>query len=134
MVAKFKKMHHLKEYIENRQQEITKYNNQNCVDESVLVNKRRMTNLRKYMENYLSRKPKNNMDMTFLVRYLQPTEKGIPLEIYVFSAGQRWANYEALQADIFDHMLAVIPEFGLSVFQLPSGVDIQKLSAGKNLV
>ncbi len=134
MIEKFKKIHHLKDYIEKRQKEIAEYNAQQGVDESVLVNGRRMTNLgvfRKYLENYLSSHPKINMNMTFLVRHLQPTEKGIPIEVYVFSADQRWANYEGIQADIFDHILAVIPEFGLSVFQLPSGIDIQKLAATK---
>ena len=69
-----------------------------------------------------------HQDMTFLVRHLQPTEKGIPLEIYVFSKDQAWANYEAIQADIFDHVLAIIPEFGLRVFQNPTGSDFQSLS------
>jgi miniconductance mechanosensitive channel len=71
--------------------------------------------------------PKINKGMTFLVRHLQPTEKGIPIEIYVFSTDQDWAKYEAVQADIFDHILAVIPEFGLSVFQFPTGNDLKKL-------
>lgn len=65
--------------------------------------------------------------MTFLVRHLQPSEKGIPLEIYVFSNDQAWANYEAIQADIFDHILAIMPEFGLQVFQNPTGDDFNKL-------
>lgn len=130
MIEKFKKIHHLKEYIESRQKEINEYNREHNVDESVLVNGRRMTNLgvfRKYVENYLLRNPKINKNMTFLVRYLQPTEKGIPLEVYVFSADQRWAFYEGIQADIFDHILAVIPEFGLKVFQLPSGNDLREM-------
>ena len=63
--------------------------------------------------------------MTFLVRQLQPTEKGLPIEIYVFSNDPVWASYEALQADIFDHILAVVPEFGLRVHQAPSGQDLQ---------
>lgn len=65
--------------------------------------------------------------MTFLVRHLQPTETGLPIEIYVFSNDQVWANYEAIQADIFDHILAVIPEFELRVFQNPTGVDFRTL-------
>jgi miniconductance mechanosensitive channel len=64
--------------------------------------------------------------MTFLVRQLQPTDKGIPVEIYVFSNDQKWSNYENIQSDIFDHILAVIPEFELQVFQSPSGDDFQK--------
>ena len=65
--------------------------------------------------------------MTFLVRQLPPTETGLPLELYVFSKDQAWANYEAIQADIFDHLLAAAPEFDLSVFQSPSGADIRSL-------
>jgi miniconductance mechanosensitive channel len=65
--------------------------------------------------------------MTFLVRQLQPSEKGIPMEVYVFSKDQRWSNYESIQSDIFDHILAVLPEFELRVFQNPSGYDLSKI-------
>ena len=65
--------------------------------------------------------------MTFLVRQLKPSEVGLPIEIYVFANDQEWANYEAIQADIFDHLLAVIPEFGLKVFQNPTGDDFSAL-------
>jgi len=65
--------------------------------------------------------------MTFLVRHLQPTPEGLPLEIYVFSSDQAWARYEAIQADIFDHLLAAIPEFDLRIFQFPSGHDLRGL-------
>ena len=68
-----------------------------------------------------------NQNMTFLIRQLQPTEKGLPIEIYVFSKDKRWANYEKIQADIFDHIFAVIPEFELKVFQEPTGADIANL-------
>ncbi|HKL71946.1 MAG TPA: hypothetical protein VJ855_04745, partial [Marinilabiliaceae bacterium] len=132
----YKKIHYLKEYIEERQAEIEEYNETMAIDDSVLVNGRRMTNLgvfRKYLESYCSEHPKVNMNMTFLIRHLQPTEKGIPIEIYLFSADTRWAKYEELQADIFDHVLAVISEFELSVFQIPSGEDITSLhSMGEN--
>ena len=89
-----------------------------------------MTNLgtfRKYLEEYLQHHPKIHKDMTFLVRHLQPNDKGLPVEIYVFSNDQAWANYEAIQADIFDHILAIMPEFGLRVFQNPTGLDFNKL-------
>jgi miniconductance mechanosensitive channel len=69
--------------------------------------------------------------MTFLVRQLKPTERGMPIEIYVFSKDQRWAQYEAIQADIFDHIIAVLPLFKLRVFQNPTGYDIEKLTSGK---
>ena len=70
--------------------------------------------------------------MTFLVRHLQPSDRGLPLEIYVFSNDQKWANYESIQADIFDHILAILPEFELSVFQNPTGDDIRKISSTSN--
>ncbi|HYX10116.1 MAG TPA: mechanosensitive ion channel domain-containing protein [Bacteroidales bacterium] len=133
MIARFKKIKYLKEYIEKKQQELSEYNRKQEIDESVLVNGRRMTNLgtfRKYLEEYLKHHPKIHNDMTFLIRHLTPTEKGIPLEVYVFSNDQAWANYEAIQADIFDHIIAVIPEFGLRVFQNPTGEDFARL-AGK---
>ncbi len=130
MIAKFKKIAYLKEYIDKKEKELEEYNKKNNFDDSVLVNGRRMTNLgvfRKYLEEYLRHHPKIHQDMTFLVRHLQPDEKGIPIEIYVFSKDQEWAKYEAIQADIFDHILAVIPEFELSVFQFPTGNDLKKL-------
>ncbi|MCW3807660.1 mechanosensitive ion channel family protein [Plebeiibacterium marinum] len=128
MLGKFRKIKVLKDYIEDKLEELEEYNKQFDIDESILVNGRRMTNLgvfRKYLEGYLHNHPKIHQNMTFLVRHLQPTEKGIPIEIYVFSNDQAWANYESIQADIFDHILAVLPEFELTVFQFPT----EKLSA-----
>jgi miniconductance mechanosensitive channel len=130
-IEKFSKFHLLREYITGKQNEINEFNKSLKLDDSIVTNGRRMTNLgtfRVYLENYLHSHPKINQDMTFLIRHLQPTEKGIPLEIYVFSNDQAWANYEAIQADIFDHVLAIIPEFGLRVFQNPTGSDFQSLS------
>ena len=100
------------------------------MDDSLPVNGRRMTNVgtfRAYLVAYLRRHPKVHQEMTFLVRQLQPTEKGLPIEIYVFSNDQRWAHYEAIQADIFDHIFASLPEFGLRPYQLPSGADLARL-------
>ncbi len=131
MNEKFKKIIYLKDYIEERQKEIEQFNKDNNVDESIIVNGRRMTNLgtfRKYLEKYLYHHPKIHNDLTFLVRQLQPGETGIPIEIYVFSNDQAWANYESIQADIFDHILAVIPEFELRVYQNPTGEDFRKLA------
>ncbi|MEN8203795.1 MAG: mechanosensitive ion channel domain-containing protein [Bacteroidota bacterium] len=130
-IEKFRKYHLLKDYIGEKEREIAAYNEVLNLDEDTVTNGRKMTNLgtfRKYLENYLHSHPKIHQKMTFLVRYLQPTEKGLPMEIYVFSNDQAWANYEAIQADIFDHILAIMPEFGLSVFQNPTGEDFQKLS------
>ncbi len=130
MIERFKKIKVLKHYVETKQEELRIHNEKNEIDETVKVNGRRMTNLgtfRKYIENYLRNHPKINQDMTFLVRQLHPWEKGIPIEIYVFSNDIVWANYEAIQADIFDHILAVVPEFELSVFQNPTGSDFKQL-------
>ncbi len=120
MLEKFKKIHFLKDYIHQIQEEVVAYNEKNNIDHTVKVNGRRLTNIgvfRKYLECYLKNHPKINKEMTFLVRQLQPNEKGIPIEVYVFSNDIAWANYESIQADIFDHILAVIPEFELKVFQ-----------------
>jgi miniconductance mechanosensitive channel len=133
-IEKFSKYYLLAEYIHEKEKEISDYNKSLDLDDSVVTNGRRMTNLgtfRTYLENYLHKHPKIHQDMTFLVRHLQPTDKGIPLEIYVFSKDQAWANYEAIQADIFDHILAVLPEFGLRVFQNPTGHDFQKLASAE---
>jgi miniconductance mechanosensitive channel len=131
MLDRFKKIHHLKEYIEQRQKEIEDYNKTHNIDESLSVNGRRMTNLgifRKYLENYLIKHPKINERMTLIVRHLEPGEKGIPVQIYAFSREQEWAYYEGVQADIFDHVLAIIPLFELQIFQYPSGDDLKQLA------
>lgn len=94
------------------------------------VNMRRSTNIgafRAYVQNYLENHPRIRQDMTLLVRQLQPTETGLPLEIYAFTATVAWAEYEAIQGDIFDHLLAILPEFGLRLFQSPSGADFGQL-------
>jgi len=129
-IEKLGNFHLLKDYINTRQKEITEYNKSLKLEEGTVTNGRKMTNLgvfRKYMEEYLYHHPLISNEMTFLVRHLQPTDKGLPVEIYVFSKDQAWANYEAIQADIFDHTLAILPEFDLNVFQNPTGSDFQKL-------
>ncbi len=89
-----------------------------------------MTNVgtfRAYVVAYLKHHPMIHQDMTFLVRQLPPSQYGLPIEIYVFSKDQAWANYEGIQSDIFDHVLAVLPEFDLRVFQNPTGADFHSL-------
>ena len=96
------------------------------------MNARRLTNIgtfRAYVVEYLRQNPKIHKGMTFLVRQLQPTPKGLPLEVYIFSNVTGWVDYEGVQADIFDHLLAALPEFGLMVFQEPAGSDIADLAA-----
>ena len=83
---------------------------------------------RYYLEQYLRSHPEVSKDMTLMVRQLQPTAQGIPIELYFFSADTRWVQYEHLQAEVFDHVLAVLNTFGLKVFQNPTGLDIQKMS------
>jgi miniconductance mechanosensitive channel len=135
MIEKYKKIRILKDYLEQKEKEIEEFNKKVGADTSNRINGRRLTNIgtfRHYLELYLKNHPQIHQDMTFLVRHLQPTEKGIPIEVYVFSNDQAWANYEAIQADIFDHIMAVIPEFGLRVFQNPTGQDWRNLmSANK---
>jgi len=131
MIEKFKKIEYLSDYIETKIQELNDFNTENSIDDSVLVNGRRMTNIgtfRKYIEEYLKSNPHIHKDMTFLVRQMQPSEKGIPIEIYVFSNDQAWNNYEDIQADIFDHILAIIPEFELQVFQNPSSYSFENIT------
>lgn len=131
-LEKYKKIHYIKNYIEGKEVEVADHNSKNNIDLSHQVNGRRITNLgtfRAYVVNYLKNHPSISKDMTFLVRQLAPTEKGIPLEIYVFSTEQRWALYEDIQSDIFDHVLSILNEFDLSVFQNPTGKDLRSLAA-----
>ncbi len=132
MMERFRKIDMLKEYMDKTQQEIDSENSEKEIDLSAtVVNGRRQTNLgifRAYLVEYLRSHPNIHTGMTFLVRHLQPTPQGLPIEIYVFSSDKAWANYEAIQADIFDHILAAIPEFGLRVFQQPSGADVTALA------
>jgi miniconductance mechanosensitive channel len=131
MLVRFKSIQLISQYIQNRQEEILVYNKKHQVDESTLVNGRRLTNIgvfRSYVEAYLRQHPMIHNDMTFLIRQLSPSENGLPIEIYVFCKNTNWTAYEAIQADIFDHILAVVPEFDLRVFQEPSGSDFQKIA------
>ncbi len=130
MIERFKEFHLLKKYIEQKEHEIAEYNKKHNLSEGNSVNARRITNIgtfRKYIEHYLKEHPMLRKDMTILVRQLQITPNGLPLEIYVFSADQRWIQYEAIQSDIFDHIFAIIHEFDLKLFQNPSGNNFEKL-------
>ncbi|MBS1256402.1 MAG: Miniconductance mechanosensitive channel YbdG [Deltaproteobacteria bacterium] len=132
MLERFNRIQLISKDIQDRQQEILDYNKKHNVDESTLVNGRRLTNIgvfRTYVEAYLRQHPTIHQKMTFIVRQLSPGEKGLPIEIYVFCKDTNWTAYESVQADIFDHILAVVPEFDLQVFQEPSGSDFQKISS-----
>ena len=131
MLSRFEKFQLIADYIKTRKNEITNFNKEHGVDTSELINGRNLTNIgtfRAYVVAYLRSHPKIHNEMTFLIRHLPPAETGLPLEIYVFSNDQEWASYEAIQADIFDHILAVVPMFDLRVFQHPTGSDFQTLA------
>jgi len=131
MLERFGNIQYISEYIETKKHELEKFNQATKVDNASLVNGRRMTNIgtfRAYVKAYPQNHPMINKDMTFLIRQLPPTEHGLPIEIYVFSKDQVWANYEAIQADIFDHVLAVVTEFDLRVYQNPTGADFRVLN------
>jgi len=120
----------LRSYLESRTTEVDRWNEENDVDGSSPINGRRLTNLgtfRAYVEAYLHGLEPIREDMTFLVRQLAPASEGIPIEIYVFSGEQRWVQYEAIMGDIFDHLLAVLGQFDLRVFQQPGGADLSRL-------
>ena len=130
MLARYEKIQYISEYIESKKAELEAFNQSENVDHASLANGRRMTNIgtfRAYVVAYLRHHPMINTDMTFLVRQLQATQYGLPIEVYVFSKDKVWANYEGIQSDIFDHILAVLPEFDLRVFQNPTGVDFRML-------
>ncbi|NLY19544.1 MAG: mechanosensitive ion channel [Clostridiaceae bacterium] len=136
MLDYFKKIHYLTDYIENKEKEIEAYNRENKINRDIKVNGRNLTNIgtfRIYIHNYLKNHPYVHKDMIIMVRQLTPGEYGLPLEIYCFTNDTRWANYEAIQSDIFDHIFAVAPEFGLRIFQKPSGHDMRNLLAHKEL-
>ncbi len=125
---RFKKFHLIRDYITQRQDEIERYNAEHDFDTSELINGRRMTNIgvfRRYAEAYLRNHKGIRQDMTLLVRHLAIEDKGLPLEIYCFTNTVLWAEYETIQADIFDHLLAAISYFGLETFQQPAGSDLE---------
>ncbi len=127
-IEKFRKIDLLAEFIDNKSKEIEESNNENNIDTQILVNGQRLTNFgvfRKYIEIFLRSNPNINQNATIVVRHRQPSENGIPLEVYCFSKEKAMANYEEVQANIFEHILSVIPEFELRVFQRPSGDDFK---------
>lgn len=130
-VERFKGFALLADYIEGKEKELADYNAGLPGKRDAQVNLRRLTNVgtfRAYVFNYLKHHPKVHQHMTLLVRQLQPGPTGLPIEVYAFSNDTAWAVYEGVQADIFDHLLAIVPEFGLSVFQQPSGRDLRNLT------
>lgn len=134
-IASLRKIQLIAPYIEHREKEVTRYNATTEADKSILINGRNQTNLgvfRKYADAFLHENPAINKDLFLMVRHLAPTEKGIPLEIFCFCYDKRWENYEHIQADIFDHLIAAIPYFGLELFESPTGTDVAKISLPKD--
>ena len=127
-IERFEKFVLLQEYIRQKKREIDDYNAEHLPDRSFTANARRLTNIgtfRQYVVRYLRQHPQINQTMTLMVRQLDPTPQGLPLEIYVFSSDVAWVSYEGIQSDIFDHITAIVPEFGLRLYQQPSGGDIE---------
>ncbi|KFX69830.1 mechanosensitive ion channel protein MscS [Pseudomonas taeanensis MS-3] len=126
----------LKQYLKSKHSELLSWNSELADDSQEPANTRRITNIgtfRAYVEHYLRQHPAIHQEMTQLVRQLSPTADGLPLELYCFTNTTSWGRYESIQSDIFDHMLAILPEFNLRVFQHPSGADMRELGRSQAL-
>lgn len=125
-IARLKRIRLISKYLEEKSAEVSAWNRAQGVDQDDPINRRRLTNLgvfRAYLHAFLEHHPQLRQDMTLLVHQLAPGPDGLPLEVYAFSTEQGWVPYEGIIGDIFDHILAMIPEFGLRVFQRPTGSD-----------
>ena len=121
----------LKDYIKEKKQELADYNAGLATEVDAEVNKQRLTNIgtfRAYAFNYLKNHPKIHKKMTLIVRQLAPGPDGLPLEIYCFTSTTDWSAYEGIQSDVFDHLMAIVPEFGLRLYQRPAGSDLANLA------
>ena len=129
--SKLKEFLLLDQYLHSKNEEIEQFNQQ--LANQSQYNQRRLTNLgtfRAYIEFYLKQHAGINNAQSLIIRQLQPTSEGLPLEIYAFTKTTVWKEYESIQSDIFDHLLlAIIPEFGLKVYQAPSGADLKQIGA-----
>jgi miniconductance mechanosensitive channel len=132
MLDKFRKITILEEYIDRTEAELENYNKENKIDDSIFINGKRQTNIgvfRAYLEEYLAHHPSVDNKSDLLVRQLQPNSSGIPIEIYAFTLETGFIPYEKVQSDIFDHILAIVPQFDLRVFQSPTGEDLKQSNA-----
>jgi miniconductance mechanosensitive channel len=131
MLDRFSRYEYVADYVKQTEEDVKAYNETHHVNNEVLINGRRQTNIgvfRAYLTGYLKNNPNLHQDMTLMVRQLQPTETGLPMEIYAFSKEQDWETYEGIVSDIFDHVLAGIEFFDLKLFQNPSGADFQAMT------
>ena len=120
MLEKYKHYSLIKDYLTQKEEDILEYNKANRIDTSEIMNGRQQTNLgvfRAYIKAYLNNNPKLNHDLTMMVRQMQPTEFGVPLQIYAFSSDKQWIHYEEIQSDIFDHIISAAPMFDLKIYQ-----------------
>ncbi|WP_286974096.1 mechanosensitive ion channel family protein [Pseudomonas sp.] len=130
-IERLQQLNLLNAYLADKKSELHSWNTEIGEGSQVQANTRRLTNLgtfRAYVENYLLKHPDIHQQMTQLVRQMEPTADGLPIEIYCFTTTISWARYEGIQSDIFDHMLAILPEFGLRIYQHPSGTDMRGLT------
>ena len=135
MIDRYSKFNVISDYLKVKLDEIQQFNSDSKVEEEGLINGRSLTNIgtfRAYVEGYLRNHNQIHNEMTFLVRQLPPNASGLPIEIYVFSNDTDWANYEKIQSDIFDHLLSIVSEFELKVFQNPSGSDFKSSFSEEN--
>jgi miniconductance mechanosensitive channel len=132
MLRRFARIARIAEYVQEKSDEVAIYNAASGDDPECLVNGRRLTNVgtfRAYVKAYLEHHPMINQSMTLIVRQLAPSERGLPIEIYAFCEDKRWAHYEGIMADIFDHIFAALPHFDLRAFQAPAGTDVRSVLA-----
>lgn len=123
-IQRFEKIELISNYLKNGNKEIEKHNINHNIDKSILINGRNLTNFgvfRKYLQTYIEKHSAINKEMTLMVRQLEPTPQGIPMEVYAFSSDQRWQNYEYIMGDIFDHILASVTYFDLEIYELALG-------------
>lgn len=129
MLVRLEHIQLLREYLDKKTAEIDTYNRRDEIDDRFEVNERRMTNIgifRAYLSAYLHKHPKVNASMSLIIRYLEPTSNGLPIEILVFSSEKEWAAFEQVQADILDHIIAVLSYFDLRIFQYPGSYAVGK--------
>ena len=130
MLERFQRIDILRDYLQERTQQIEQEKQQRFGEAGHEINGRRLTNVgtfRVYLQEYVRRLPELNSDMTLLVRQLAPTREGLPIELYFFSSNTAWVEFESIQADLFDHILSVVTEFDLALFQSPTGADFRFL-------
>ena len=137
-IDRFRRFVLLKDYIEGKERELAEWNAANCPEDGtdIVANARHLTNIgtfRAYVTQYMKRHPQIHQDQLMLIRQMEPGPQGVGIQVYAFTRDTRWVQYEGIQGDIFDHILAIVPEFGLRVFQSPSGHDVARLGEALQL-